>query len=81
MTPCPRCGGKLAKGKTRKDGKYILRYRSCAACDYSERAKFLPEVLIETVPVQKRTKSILNLPLTDPVSPVTLPDSLESQAG
>lgn len=70
--PCPVCGdlkngGKLAKGKVRKDGKYILRYRSCSACGYSERAKYLPEVLVETVRVQKRTRSVLNLSETSTV--------------
>ena len=81
--PCPRCNHKMRRSKSLKDetGKYIIVYQSCPRCLYSERAKYLPAVLVEFTPVQKSTRSILNLPSTDPVSPVTLPDSLESQAG
>ena len=68
MTPCPRCGTKMANSTVRRDEKYILRYQHCAMCNYSQWAKFLPEVLIETTPVEKRTRSLLSLPKSDPIS-------------
>ena len=68
MTPCPRCGAKMANSKVRRDKKYILRYQQCAMCHYSQWAKFLPEVLIETTPVEKRTRALLSWHKSDPIT-------------
>ena len=71
--PCPRCGGKMKRSKSKRDGKYVTCFQGCPRCDYSERAKYLPETLIEFTPVQKCTRSVLNLPQNDPIS---APESL-----
>jgi formate dehydrogenase maturation protein FdhE len=77
LHPCPRCGAKMANSKVRRDEKYVLRYQQCAACNYSQWAKFLPEVLIECTPVGKRTRSLLSVPKSDPISAPAALSALE----
>ena len=79
LHPCPRCGAKMANSKVRRDEKYILRYQQCPARDFSQWAKFFPEILIDTTPVGKRTRSLLSLPKSDPISTSTHTPALELQ--
>ena len=57
MNYCPRCNAKMRTGKRRDIGDELFRYRSCTACDYRDRAWFVPEKLVRIEPVLTRTLS------------------------
>lgn len=74
---CPKCQRRMSKSKTQRDGKYVTRYLKCSTCNTTLHARFLPEVLVETIEVQTCTKSLLNLPPEAPLCPSTAVPSLE----
>lgn len=57
MNYCPKCHSKMRTGKRRDIGDELFRYRSCTACDYRDRAWFVPEKLVRVEPVLTRTLS------------------------